>query len=144
MAESMTSSVPYLIRAIHEWISDNGQTPYLVADATHQQCDVPLEHVKDGQIVLNVSYSAVRDLNMTNEYTMFNARFSGVARNICVPIEAVLGVMARESGEGMWFPRQEETVEPDADTLEPIESSTPDDEPPPPPRRGTPSLKVVK
>ena len=146
MAESMTSSVPYLIRAIHEWVSDNGQTPYLVADATHQRCDVPLEHVKDGQIVLNVSHSAVRDLNMTNDYIMFSARFSGVARNICVPTEAVLGVMARESGEGMWFPRQEAIIETDPNPMDHTDSSSPDDEPPPPtpPKRGAPSLKVVK
>ena len=140
----MTPSRPYIMRALYEWIVDNACTPYILVDATPDDVVVPEQYVKDGQIVLNVSYNAVRDLNMTNEYIMFNARFSGVARNICVPIEAVLGVMARESGEGMWFPRPEETVEPNADTLEPIESSTPDDEPPPPPRRGTPSLKVVK
>ena len=104
-----------------------------------------LEHVKDGQIVLNVSHSAVRDLNMTNDYMMFNARFSGVARNICVPIEAVLGVMARESGEGMWFPRQEETENQTPNPLDHTESSSPDDESRRHrPKRGAPSLKVVK
>ena len=142
----MTPSRPYIMRALYEWIVDNDCTPYLLVDAEVPGVDVPRQYVKDGQIVLNVSHSAVRDLNMTNDYIMFSARFSGVARNICVPTEAVLGVMARESGEGMWFPRQEEIIETDPNPMDHTDSSSPDDEPPPPtpPKRGAPSLKVVK
>ena len=125
---AMTSSVPYLIRAINEWILDNQYTPYLIVDATMEEASVPLEYVKEGQIVLNISPSAIRDLVMTNEHVMFNGRFGGVAHEIYVPISAVLGIIAKENGEGMWFPREEESPQPE----------------PPEPKKGPPSLKVIK
>jgi len=131
----MNSTVPYLLRAINEWVLDNNCTPYLIVDATVSGTDVPLEHVKDGQIVLNISPQAIRHLVMANEHVMFSGRFNGVAREIYVPIEAVLGLVTRENGEGMWFPRDEEAPQPDPT------------EPPPaadPPTSGKPSLKVVK
>jgi stringent starvation protein B len=103
----MNSSVPYLIRAINEWILDNSCTPYMVVDATADDVSVPMEHVKDGQIVLNVSPNAIRDLSITDEYVMFSGRFSGIAHEIYAPITAVMGVIAKENGEGMWFPRDE-------------------------------------
>lgn len=136
MTINMTSSVPYLLRAIYEWINDNHQTPYLVVDATMEGVEVPMAYVKDGQIILNVSFNAVHELSMTNEYVMFSARFDGVSKSIVVPIAAVLGIITRESGEGMWFPKDEDSP------------GNPPDNPPPerpvPPSGGGPKLKVIK
>lgn len=128
----MNSSVPYLIRAINEWILDNGCTPYMIVDATVEEVSVPLEHVKDGQIVLNISPKAIRDLSISDDYVMFSGRFSGVAYEICAPIGAVMGIIAKENGEGMWFPRDEK------------DDPGPPSEPPPEKPSGPPSLKVVK
>jgi stringent starvation protein B len=99
---SDTSTKPYLIRAIHEWCSDNGYTPYL-AVAIDSRCVVPRDYVKAGEIVLNVSISATNALSMGNEFIEFQARFGGVARDISVPIECVSAVYARENGHGMAF-----------------------------------------
>ena len=122
---SMTSSVPYLLRGMHEWILDNGCTPYLVLDATVQGTLVPEEYVKEGQIVLNIGPSAIRDLQIEQDFLSFDGRFQGVAREIYAPIGAVLGIVARENGEGMWFPKEDE--------------GSPEPDPP-----GPPTLKVVK
>ena len=111
-ATDLNSSAPYLIRAINEWILDNGCTPYLVVDASGEAVSVPKEHVKDGQIVLNISPQAIRDLSITEEYVMFSGRFSGVAHEISAPVSAVLGIIAKENGEGMWFPRGEQEPTP--------------------------------
>lgn len=132
----MNSSVPYLIRAINEWILDNGCTPYMIVDATMDGVSVPMDYVKDGQIVLNISPQAIRDLNISDEYVMFSGRFSGTAYEICAPITAVMGIIAKENGEGMWFPRDEDETPPD-------EPPPPGDSPPDKPK-GPPSLKVVK
>ena len=131
----MNSSVPYLIRAINEWILDNDCTPYLIVDATMDDVSVPMEYVKDGQIVLNISPKAVRDLSISSEYVMFSGRFAGIAHEVYAPIVAVMGIIAKENGEGMWFPRDETEPEPPG--------SEPDGEPPEPPK-GPPTLKVVK
>lgn len=104
---SMTSSVPYLLRSINDWILDNGYTPYLIVDAQYPDVRVPADSVKDGQIVLNISPSAIRNLVISNEYVMFSGRFGGVPFEIAVPIKAVLGIVAKENGEGMWFSREE-------------------------------------
>ncbi len=103
------STRPYLIRALHEWCSDNGFAPYLsvTVDASVQ---VPLEYVKDGEIVLNVSYDATTDLKIENEYLSFKARFSGVVRDILVPIDKVLAIFARENGQGMAFPKSDRSA----------------------------------
>jgi stringent starvation protein B len=101
-ANSDTSTKPYLIRAIHEWCSDNGYTPYL-AVSVDGRCVVPRDYVKAGEIVLNVSVSATNALSMGNELIEFQARFGGVARDISVPIECVSAVYARENGHGMAF-----------------------------------------
>ncbi|MBK1645569.1 ClpXP protease specificity-enhancing factor [Thiocapsa imhoffii] len=100
----MTSSKPYLIRAIYEWILDNGMTPHLVIDVRYPGVVVPTEFVEDGRLVLNVAPSAVRSLVMGNEHIQFNARFSGVARDVYFPVEAVLGIFTRENAQGMVFP----------------------------------------
>lgn len=126
---AMTSSVPYLLRAINEWIMDNDLTPYLIVDANVPETSVPSEYVKDGQIVLNISPTAIRDLAIGDEYVAFSGRFGGVPHEIFAPIEAVMGIVAKENGEGMWFPREE---------------SEPEPPPQPTKKKGPPDLKVIK
>ncbi|QRX84920.1 ClpXP protease specificity-enhancing factor [Glaciimonas sp. PAMC28666] len=99
---SETSTKPYLLRAIYEWCTDNGFTPYLAAkvDANTR---VPQQFVKNGEIVLNISFEATSSLKMDNEFVNFNARFGGVSREISVPVENVIAIYARENGQGMAF-----------------------------------------
>ena len=101
MAE--TSTKPYMLRALHEWCTDNGFTPYIavVVDDTVQ---VPREYVNNGEIVLNISFDATSNLQLGNEFVVFKARFGGVAREISVPIARVIAIYARENGQGMAFP----------------------------------------
>lgn len=131
----MNSSRPYLLRALYEWIVDNGCTPHIIVDATLDGVEVPTQYVKDGQIVLNLSPSAVIELQLADDCVSFNGRFGGRPTDVFIPIHALLGIYARENGQGMAF-EPEEDIDP-----------TPDDggEPPTPLRRGgKPSLKVVK
>jgi stringent starvation protein B len=96
------SSKPYLVRAIHEWCTDAGFTPYLavkVIGATR----VPQAYVKNGEIVLNISHTASRNLTISNELVQFSARFSGVSHEISVPMDSIAGIFARENGKGMFF-----------------------------------------
>ena len=131
MSEGMTSNRPYLIRAIWQWVADNGLTPYILVDAGAEQVQVPTQFVEDGRIVLNISSSAVLDLNMDDEFVSFNARFSGAAMDVFVPVSSVLGIYAKENGQGMLFPENE------------AEATPPEPEKPAPaPTR--PSLKLVK
>ena len=107
MAQNVTlmpdpSTKPYLIRAIHQWCTDSGYTPY-IAVLVDEGVRVPLEFVKNGEIVLNISPLATSRLQLGNEAIEFQARFGGVAREVCVPIERVLAVYARENGQGMAF-----------------------------------------
>ena len=99
----MSSSRPYLIRALSEWIGDNDLTPYVVVDATREGVHVPEQFVKDGKIVLNIGPFAVQDLAITNEAVQFFARFNGVSSEIWVPTDAVLAIYAKENGQGMVF-----------------------------------------
>ena len=122
----MTSNRPYMLRAMHEWIVDNGLTPHIVVDARQEQVQVPASCVRDGKIVLNISGTAIRGLRIGNEWVEFNARFGGSPFDVVVPVRAVLAIMARENGTGMSFP------EPG------------DDGPPPRKPKGPPSLKLVK
>lgn len=109
---TFTPTRPYLARAIYEWICDNQLTPYLLVDATQPHTDVPLQFVKDGQIVLNLAPHAVHQLHMSNDAITFSARFGGVAKEIYVPIRAVLGIYARENGQGLFFdPSEYEDME---------------------------------
>ena len=94
---------PYLLRAMHEWMIDNGFTPHIVADATVEGFQSPGGQAEDGKIVFNVSHAATKDLLLGNELISFEARFNGVPRQISIPIDAVLGIYARESGQGMIF-----------------------------------------
>lgn len=104
-ASEASSTRPYLIRALYEWCTDNGFTPYL-AVAVDDSVQVPREYVKDGQIVLNVSFDATTALKLGNDYIEFKARFAGTAREIMVPVNRVIAIYARENGQGMAFPLQ--------------------------------------
>lgn len=125
---------PYLIRAIYEWCADNGLTPYL-AVRVDEQTEVPRAFVKDGEIVLNISSGAVRNLEMGNEMITCNSRFSGVPFNLMVPVAAVIGIFAKENGQGLVFqggvPQQP-----------PPGINSGDDTPKPKPHK--PQLKIVK
>ncbi len=94
---------PYLLRAMHEWVGDSGGTPHVIVDAGRPGVQVPRAYVKEGKIVLNISTSATQRLALGNEWIEFDARFAGVVHHVKVPIAAVLGIYARESGEGMVF-----------------------------------------
>lgn len=106
------SKRPYLVRAMHEWMGDNGHTPHIVIDATVDGVIVPAEHVKDGKIILNISQAAAHNLKMTNSSVSFRARFSGVPFDVWVPIESVLGIYAKETGQGMIFSHGVDRPEP--------------------------------
>lgn len=97
-----TSTKPYMIRAIHEWCVDNGLTPHLLV-AVDSRTRLPMAYVKDGEIVLNINYSATKNLQIGNDAITFSARFGGVANELYVPMQAVRGVFARENGQGMFF-----------------------------------------
>ena len=94
---------PYLLRAMHDWMIDSGYTPHLIVDATLDGVQVPKAYVKEGRIVLNVSSTATQALLIDAEAVQFSARFSGVSQYVHVPIDAVLGIYARETGQGMVF-----------------------------------------
>src|SRR5690606_18740896 len=98
---------PYLLRAMHEWMLDNGLTPHAVVDAQREGLTVPREHVKEGKIVLNLSPAATRSLTLGNELVSFEARFGGVSRQLEIPVSAVLGIYARENGQGMIFTEED-------------------------------------
>lgn len=100
----MTSNRPYLIRAMYEWIGDNGMTPYLLVDAAHAGVQVPVQAIQDGRVVLNIAPRAVAHLEMGNEEIRFMARFSGVSHTVVVPVPAVHAIYAQESGQGMMLP----------------------------------------
>lgn len=135
---TMTSTRPYLIRAIHEWIIDNGFTPHIVVDTQIQGTEVPMQYVKDGRIVFNLNPTAVQALVMGNERITFRARFSGKIMGVHLPIPSILAIYAKENGQGMNF--SQEANEDGADP------PTPPPPPPSPPARpsGRPMLKIVK
>jgi stringent starvation protein B len=101
--EQGSSTRPYLIRALHDWCTDNGFTPYLAVHVT-AGVQVPMEYVKNNEIVLNVGFEATSGLQLGNEFIEFKARFGGVSREIVVPVDHVVAIYARENGQGMAFP----------------------------------------
>jgi stringent starvation protein B len=113
----MTPSRPYLLRAIYDWLIDNEQTPYLLVNADAEGVIVPREHVQDGKIILNISMTATRDLELGNEGVTFSARFSGKPMQVNVPILSALALYSKENGRGMMFP--DEGTDDDPDTPEP-------------------------
>lgn len=160
---SEISTKPYLLRAIYEWCTDNGYTPYLAA-AVDAQTLVPREFVKNGEIVLNISFSATSGLKMDNDFVSFHARFGGVSREISIPVENVVAIYARENGQGMAFEvsspatRSDESPTDDkhsapaltavppvqGDASETATSSEPDDNSDPPKKGGRPTLTRIK
>jgi stringent starvation protein B len=165
-ATSGTSTRPYLIRALHDWCTDNGFTPY-IAVFVDEHVQVPAEYVKNNEIVLNVGFEATSALKLGNEAIEFRARFGGSSREIVVPVDHVIAIYARENGQGMAFPVPTETngsapaapppLEPvsaaprvprlaltEAPSPDALNSSAGDDAPPEPPAGGRPSLKRVK
>jgi len=155
----MTPMRPYLLRAIYEWIVDNNFTPYLLVDAEHSQVRVPRQHVRDGQIVLNISPTAVRQLELENEWISFTARFSGASMRVYVPIVAALALYSKENGQGMIFqpeemleqleeqPVEEKKERPTLKVLQSDDNhaeNNNNDEPPPPSKGKRPTLTIVK
>lgn len=139
----MTSSRPYFIRALYDWIVENSLTPYLVVHAASEGVSVPQEFVnKDGQILLNIAPRAVMEFSLANEGIMFKARFGGIPREIYVPSSAVLGVYARENGQGMMF--DPEAPPPAPAPASPPSSSSKKKGEPKPKSDSRPSLRVVK
>jgi stringent starvation protein B len=117
---SLSSRRPYLLRAMHEWLTDNMQTPHVVVDAGVVGVQVPRQYVHDGKIVLNVSYDATSGLLIKNDLVTFGARFGGVAQEVRLPLRSVLGIYSRESGQGMVFSEDDLSPE-DQDPSEPPE-----------------------
>src|SRR5690242_15253343 len=103
---------PYLLRAMHQWITDCGNTPHVIVDAERAGPDVPRAYVKEGKIVLNLSSSATQRLKLGNEEVEFDARFAGVVHHVRFPVAAVMGIYARETGEGMVFSEQDRGPQP--------------------------------
>ncbi|MCC5880498.1 MAG: ClpXP protease specificity-enhancing factor [Idiomarina sp.] len=164
----MSPQRPYLLRALFDWLLDNGCTPHVVVDATQQSVEVPQEHVQEGQIVLNVHPDAVTRFTMDLEHISFEARFSGAARRIWLPMAAIVAIYGRENGAGTIFEPEAALGEVDGDPVEEPSTQKPelsavseetadaedentnghaepgqaDDDKPKP--KGRPSLKVVK
>ncbi len=133
----VTSTRPYLLRAIYEWMADNQLTPQLVVDANNDRLQIPRQYVEDGRIVLNIAACAVRNLNLGNEAVEFQARFSGSPFNVYIPVQQVLAIVARENGAGMSFAAEENSQPP---------TNSEDNDIPPPNDQGParPKLKIVK
>ena len=131
----MTSSKPYLVRALYEWILDNDTTPYILVSTSSDQVLIPPGISNDGKVVLNLAPTAIQDLEMTNEHVSFSARFNGVAENIYCPISSLLAIYARENGEGMMFPVEES----DDETAQSGDTETSDRT-----KSKGPTLKVIK
>ncbi|MBK4733769.1 ClpXP protease specificity-enhancing factor [Noviherbaspirillum pedocola] len=155
-----TSTKPYLLRAIYEWCTDNGYTPYLAA-MVDKHTQVPLEFVKNNEIVLNISFSATSGLKMGNDFISFHARFAGVSREIFVPVDNVVAIYARENGQGMAFEvtRKQDAADAPAPAEAPSLSAVPapsggeeqtkgddgpEDHPEPPKKGGRPTLTRIK
>lgn len=129
---AMTPNRPYLLRALYEWISDNGLTPYLLVDAGVEGVRVPPGAAKDGKVILNIAARAVGQFEISNERVHFLARFGGVSQVVDVPMSAVLAIYAQENGQGMMFQAESAPAEP------PPTAPTPDEAP------KRPHLRVIK
>ncbi|MGE0370538.1 MAG: ClpXP protease specificity-enhancing factor [Gammaproteobacteria bacterium] len=132
---AMTSSRPYILRAIHQWIVDNGMTPHLLVNSGFPGTRVPEQYIENGKIILNISARAVSDFHQDNDWVMFQARFGGRSQEIVIPVPAVLAIYAKENGKGMVFGQDD--------------NGSSDVPPPPPPpsgapKPGKPRLQVVK
>ena len=137
------STKPYFIRAIYEWCSDCGYTPYLSVRVDERTL-IPMEYVKNGEIVLNVSLNATRNLTINNELIQFSARFNGVSREVRIPVDRVQGIFARENGQGAFFTVESPAALAAAPAAPSIAQGEADAEPPKPPAKGQTKLRVVK
>ena len=137
----MTSSRPYLIRAIYEWIADNNMTPFVMVNAHYPGVFVPSKYIQNGKIVLNTSATAVNKLIVSNEAIEFDARFSGIIHNIYIPIAAVSAIYASENSRGIVFEEDDSAVSSGGGGSPP---SPPSDKAPSVPKRGKPTLTIVK
>lgn len=135
--DKLIPTKPYMLRAIHEWCVDNGLTPHLLV-VVNSQTRVPMAYVKDGEIVLNLSYSATKDLHMDNDAIVFSARFAGASQSLYVPVSAVKGIFARENGQGMFFDVGEQVseIQAEPDETEKVVSAASD--------KKKPTLTIVK
>lgn len=161
-----SSTRPYLLRALHDWCTDNGFTPYIAVHVDNR-VQVPLEYVKNNEIVLNIGFEATSGLKLGNEFIEFRARFGGAAREIVVPVDHVVAIYARENGQGMAFPAPSDTPATDAAPAapaapagrglrlassedapaadgEPADDQGPPPDDTPPPAGGRPALKRIK
>jgi stringent starvation protein B len=138
---SELSTKPYLIRAIYDWCADSGLTAYLAVQVD-EYTQVPKNYVKDGKIVLNISVDAIRNLHMGNEDISCSGRFGGVSHQIMVPISAVIGIFAKENGQGLVFQGQESSPMIGSGTES--NSGNPDEPPDEPAPQGKPKLRIVK
>lgn len=137
-SEALTPTRPYMVRALYQWIEDNELTPYLMVDATAKNVQVPGQYVQDGRIVLNIASRATGNMVMQNDYIHFNARFGGVSQEIWVPLNAVLGIYAKENSQGMFFdPSEYENYQPEAESETPAALAKPK-------RDNKAGLKVLK
>ena len=145
---SMTSHRPYLVRALNEWILENNCTPYILVNAFAKGVEVPQNFVKDGQIVLNISPIAVQGLMITNDGVEFNGRFGGIPTRVYVPTSAIMGIYAKENGQGMVFDADEPFPEPPEPTpgknTKPVGLMSGRQVPTNSKVKGRPSLRVVK
>lgn len=141
MAERSTK--PYLIRAVHEWACDSGFTPYLSVKVD-ETTRVPMEHVKNGEIVLNLSYDATHRLTIGQDLIQFSARFGGVSRECSIPVAAVQGIFARENGQGLFFPEESGAPSAAPQSTQPPPENPDDPKPDAPAPGGRPRLQVVK
>lgn len=137
----LTPTRPYMVRAIYQWIEDNALTPYLMVDATHEHARVPMEYVQDGRIVLSIATASVGKIEMENDFIFFTARFGGVSQEIWIPMQAVMGIYAKENSQaGIFFdPREYDNYTP-AET----ESKQPSSNKPKPKRENKAGLKILK
>ncbi len=134
------STKPYLIRAIYDWCADSNLTPYLAVQVD-QNTRVPVEYVKNGEIVLNISQDSTRNLTLGNELVQFSARFNGLSREVSIPMLAVSGIFAKESGVGLFFEATEGDPAGKARVQRERANESPRD---PPPSGGKPRLQVIK
>lgn len=139
-SDTKTLQRPYLLRAMHEWMSDNDLTPHIVIDVDAADDGLPTEYANDGKLVVNISYSATQDLVISNETVSFAARFGSVSRHLDVPITAILGIYARESGQGMIFSSETPLQEESTSSAEAAESAAPASDA----ATSRPQLKIIK
>jgi stringent starvation protein B len=143
----MSSSRPFIVRALYDWILENNCTPYILINAYADHVEVPQEHVKDGQIILNISPAAVQALNINNEALEFEGRFAGIPKLVYVPIGAVMGIYAKENGQGMMFDAEGALPKPPSPTGTDPQAKRSSSEPSGKPsgaQSSKPSLRIVK